>query len=64
MNSYAFPKFGFSIAETEVASGLSRATLYRLVAAGKLRTVQHGRRRIVPADEIARLTGSERALAA
>jgi excisionase family DNA binding protein len=46
------PKLAYSLAEVEIASGLSRASLYRLIAAGKLRTVRHGRRRVVPTDEL------------
>ena len=37
----------FSIRETERATNLSRATLYRLVASGKLKTVKVGGRRLV-----------------
>jgi excisionase family DNA binding protein len=36
-------------------SGLSRATIYRMIAAGTLKTVQHGRRRLVPTSEIEKL---------
>lgn len=56
-----FPRLSYSLSEAEVLSGLSRATLYRLIAAGKLNTVQIGRRRLVPSDELAALvrpTGS------
>ena len=35
---------------------LSRRSLYRLIDAGELRTVKLGRRRLVPADELARIT--------
>lgn len=45
----------YSMAEAEAATGLSRSTLYNLVAAGKLKTVQHGRRRLVPRSELERL---------
>jgi excisionase family DNA binding protein len=37
----------FSIRETERAVSLSRATIYRLIAAGKLTTVKVGARRLV-----------------
>jgi predicted DNA-binding transcriptional regulator AlpA len=60
----AIPRLAFSIAETEVASGLSRSSLYRLMLAGKLRTVQLGRRRVVPAAELARLMGTQQESAA
>jgi hypothetical protein len=47
--SISVPKLGWSFAELEVASGLSRATLYRLLAAGQLATVKIRGRRLVPA---------------
>lgn len=53
------PRLAYSIAESEALSGLSRSSLYRLIAAGKLKTVQHGRRRIVPCDELERLCRAE-----
>jgi excisionase family DNA binding protein len=49
------PRLSFSIAETEVMSGLSRATIYRMIAAGTLKTVQRGRRRLVPTAELEKL---------
>jgi excisionase family DNA binding protein len=55
----SIPRLAFSLAEVEVSTGLSRATLYRMVDAGTLRTVQHGRRRLVPAAELERLCGAE-----
>jgi hypothetical protein len=33
--------------------------LYRLIAADQLKTVQRGRRRLVPSDELARLCSVE-----
>ena len=42
----------YSIKEAAHACGLSRATLYRLIAAGKLRTVKVGARRLVPVEAI------------
>ena len=54
----AFPRLAYSIAESEAMSGLSRSSLYRLIAAGRLKTVQRGRRRLVPSAELARLCGS------
>ena len=50
-----FPRLAYSLAESEALSGLSRSSLYRLIAAEKLKTVQHGRRRLVPRDELERL---------
>jgi excisionase family DNA binding protein len=49
----------FSIRETERAVNLSRATLYRLIAAGKLTTVKVGARRLVPVSAINALLGSD-----
>jgi excisionase family DNA binding protein len=37
-----------SIRETATTCGLSRATLYRLIADGKLTTLKIGARRLVP----------------
>lgn len=44
-----------SIGEAARRLGLSRATGYELVAAGRLRTVSYGRRRLVPVGEVERL---------
>jgi excisionase family DNA binding protein len=41
-----------SILETARACGLSRATPYRLIAAGKLTTIKVGSRRLVPVGAI------------
>jgi excisionase family DNA binding protein len=49
------PRLTYSIAEAETLSGLSRSTLYRLIARGALKTVHRGRRRLVPKDELERL---------
>jgi excisionase family DNA binding protein len=54
-----FPRIGFSFAETEVLTGVSRSTLYRREASGELKTVKFGRRRLVLAEEITRLSGSK-----
>jgi excisionase family DNA binding protein len=45
-------RLAYSISEVETLIGLSRSSLYRLIAAGKLKTVLHGRRRLVPAREL------------
>jgi len=55
----SFPRLAYSIAESEALSGLSRSSLYRLIAAGQLKTVQHGRRRIVPTGELERFVQPE-----
>jgi hypothetical protein len=53
------PRLACSIAESEALSGLSRSSLYRLIVGGKPKTVQHGRRRIVPRAELERICGAE-----
>jgi excisionase family DNA binding protein len=55
ISTASLPRFAFSIAEAEVMSGLSRATIYRMIAAGTLKTVQRGRRRLVPTSELEKL---------
>lgn len=55
----AIPRIAYSLAEVEALSGLSRSTLYRLMARGELETVKRGRRRLVPAKQLERLGGAE-----
>ena len=50
--THTIPRLGYSLAEVEIATGLSRASLYRLIAGGQLRTIQHGRRRLVPVEQL------------
>jgi excisionase family DNA binding protein len=45
----------FEIAEAAQVLCLSRSGVYDLIAEGKLATVAHGRRRIVPGAELARV---------
>ena len=59
ISTVSLPRFSFSIAEAEVMSGLSRATIYRMIAAGTLKTVQRGRRRLVPTAELEKLCGAD-----
>jgi excisionase family DNA binding protein len=59
MRAVSLPRLTFSIAESEAISGLSRSSLYRLIAAGKLRTILCGRRRLVPSAELERLCGAD-----
>jgi predicted DNA-binding transcriptional regulator AlpA len=40
-------RLAMSIREAELASGLSSATLYRLIASGRLMTLKIGARRLV-----------------
>jgi len=49
------PRLAYSLSECEILSGLSRSSLYRLMAAGQLRTVKRGDRRLVPSAELERL---------
>lgn len=54
----SMPRLAYSIAESEAATGLSRATLYRLMDRGLLRTVKFGGaggRRLIPVEELNRL---------
>jgi excisionase family DNA binding protein len=46
-NNDGVKRLAFSIREAEQASGLSRATLYRLIASGRLMTLKIGARRLV-----------------
>lgn len=48
-------KCNFEIAEAAQVLCLSRSGVYDLIAEGKLATVPHGRRRIVPGAELARV---------
>ena len=48
MQNTSVPKLGWSLAEVEVATGLSRATLYRMIAGNELATVKVRGRRLVP----------------
>jgi len=48
----------YSIPEFAASVGLSRPTVERMWRAGKVRTLTIGTRRVVPVDEIARLTAT------
>jgi excisionase family DNA binding protein len=52
----SFPRLAYSISEVTVLSGLSASSVYRLIAAKKLRVVKVGRRTLVPSDELIALT--------
>jgi excisionase family DNA binding protein len=43
----------------ELLGGISRSSLYRLIAAGQIRVVKLGSRTLVPASEIERLVGGQ-----
>lgn len=49
------PRTAYSLDEAAQSLGLSRRTLYELMGAGTLHTVKLGKRRLVPAQELARL---------
>jgi hypothetical protein len=55
----SFQRLGYSFAEAEVISSLSRATLYREIARGRLRRVKVGKRSVIPADALACLCGGK-----
>ncbi len=46
----AAEKRALRVNEFCAAYGLSRSTVYKLIAAGKLRTVLVGKRRLIPVD--------------
>ncbi len=52
------PRLGYSLAEAELASGLSRSSLYRAIARGDLRREKVGGRTIIPAADLAALCGA------
>jgi hypothetical protein len=49
------PRVAWSLSEVEVATGLSRSLLYRLMAQGQLQTVKIRGRRLVLAADFERL---------
>jgi excisionase family DNA binding protein len=51
-NSEALERRALSIREAARTCGLSRATLYRLIASGKLSTLKIGARRLVRVDAL------------
>jgi excisionase family DNA binding protein len=55
----ALPRQAYSIREFGDMLGISRPTVYDLIAAGKLRTVMVGARRLIPATEIGRILADE-----
>ena len=54
--SNTIPRTAYSLDEAARSLGLSRRTLYELMAAGTLASVKLGRRRLVPAAELDRIT--------
>lgn len=49
-------RLAYPIPESAHLLGISPRGVYRLIESGDLRTVTLGRRRLVPADELARIT--------
>lgn len=53
-------KIAYTIKEATAAIGLSRSTIYKLMASGELETIRIGQRRLIRAEALSRLlTGSE-----
>jgi excisionase family DNA binding protein len=53
-------KIAYTIKEATAAIGLSRSTIYKLMASGELQTIRIGQRRLIRAEALNRLlTGSE-----
>ena len=51
------PRLAYSLAEAEIATGLSQRSLYRAIERGELKRVKVGNRTIIPADDLAKLCG-------
>jgi excisionase family DNA binding protein len=52
-------KIAYSMAEACAALTISRPTLYKLIAEGRLRTVMLGGRRVVPAEALEQLLAGD-----
>jgi excisionase family DNA binding protein len=52
-------RLSYRVAEAALLSGLSRTTIYELIAAGKIRDVKVAGCRIVPAQDLLRLVTGE-----
>jgi len=50
--STAERRLAYTLEEAKTLTTLSRTTLWRARKAGKLRTTEHGRRRLILADEL------------
>ncbi len=55
----ATPKLAYSVLESCAALGITRPTLYGLIADGRLRTIKVGARRLIPATELHRLLAGD-----
>lgn len=58
LQNVSVAKLGYSYAEAEIASGLSRTTLWRAVKRGDLRSMKVGKKVIIPAEDLAKLCGA------
>lgn len=52
VSTLAVHKLAYSIAEAEVMTSLSRATLARAIASNVLGSIKRGRRRLIPEAEL------------
>ena len=55
MADQSHPPIAYSISDAAKASSLSQATLYAMMASGKLRFSKVGRRRLIPASALLEL---------
>lgn len=53
------PKIAYSIEEACRVSSLGRTTIYKHIASGRLRSVQIGGRRVIPAEALHALISGE-----
>jgi excisionase family DNA binding protein len=49
------PKLGLSITEWTAQTGIGKVLTYKLIKAGKIKTVKVGNKRIIPASEVERI---------
>jgi len=54
-------RLAYSLNEASEATDLSKSHLSRMIAAGQLRSMKVGRRRLIPASEMRRLVGEDAA---
>jgi excisionase family DNA binding protein len=58
--TFQSPKLAFSIREACSASSLGRTTIYKHIAAGRLKAVRVGGRTVIPAESLHALVGGHR----
>ena len=61
VDSPQIERLAFSVAEAKAATGLGITNLYQLMSDGTLPYRKVGKRRLIPADALRRLVGSEAA---